>query len=157
MLCLDGMPDFNALHSGKHNAEVQLWAFDVLAVDGDDLRDLSLSMRKANLDRRGRPDGIFVNPFEQGAIGPDLLRAVWCQRSMGEAASVGGLVVKRRRQRPHQRWKPGPAGSPGAPSRSRVARRMKKAADNMIDGRPGSKLSGQHPACPGSVPRRESS
>jgi hypothetical protein len=23
VLCLDGMPDFDALHSGKHNAEVQ--------------------------------------------------------------------------------------------------------------------------------------
>jgi bifunctional non-homologous end joining protein LigD len=33
-------------------------------------------MRKSNLERllRGRPDGIFINPFEQGAIGPDLFR-----------------------------------------------------------------------------------
>ena len=63
-----GVSDFNALHGGKQNGEVQLCAFDVLAVDGDDLRDLPLSMRKANLERllRGRPDGIFVNPFEQG-------------------------------------------------------------------------------------------
>jgi hypothetical protein len=47
----------------------------VLAVDGEDVRDLPLSMRKANLDRllRGRPDGIFLNPFEIGAIGPDYL------------------------------------------------------------------------------------
>jgi bifunctional non-homologous end joining protein LigD len=90
VLCLDGMPDFNALHSGKHNAEVQLCAFDVLALDGDDLRDLPLSMRKANLDRLlgDRPDGIFVNPFEQGAIGPDLFRAA-CD--MG----LEGLVSKR--------------------------------------------------------------
>jgi hypothetical protein len=27
----------NALHSGKHNEEVQLCAFDVLAMDGGDL------------------------------------------------------------------------------------------------------------------------
>jgi bifunctional non-homologous end joining protein LigD len=40
ILCVDGMPDFNALHSSKHNEEVQFCAFDVLAVDGDDLRDL---------------------------------------------------------------------------------------------------------------------
>jgi bifunctional non-homologous end joining protein LigD len=90
VLCLDGMPDFNARHSGKHNAEVQFCAFDVLAVDGDDLRDLPLSMRKTNLERllRGRPDGIFVNPFESGAIGPDLFRA---------ACDIGleGLVSKR--------------------------------------------------------------
>jgi hypothetical protein len=24
-----------------------------------------------------RPDGIFVAPFEQGEIGPDLFRAAW--------------------------------------------------------------------------------
>ena len=38
---------------------------------------------------RGRPDGIFVAPFEQGEIGPDLFRAA-CQ--MG----LEGLVSKRR-------------------------------------------------------------
>jgi ATP-dependent DNA ligase len=90
ILGVDGKSDFIALHSRKQNHEVQLCAFDVLAVDGDDLRDLPLSMRKANLDRllRRRPDGIFVNPFEQGAIGPDLFRAacdmgrVWCQNGV---------------------------------------------------------------------------
>jgi bifunctional non-homologous end joining protein LigD len=40
---------------------VQLYAFDVLAMDSDDLRDLPLSVRKANLARllHRRPDGIF--------------------------------------------------------------------------------------------------
>ena len=47
-------------------------------------------MRKTNLERllRGRPDGIFINPFEVGAIGPDLFR-VAC--TMG----LEGLVSKR--------------------------------------------------------------
>ncbi len=77
VLGLDGISDFKALHAGKSNHEVQLCAFDVLAIGGDDLRDLPLSMRKSNLDRllRGRPDGIFINPFEIGAIGPDLFHA----------------------------------------------------------------------------------
>jgi bifunctional non-homologous end joining protein LigD len=90
ILGIDGISDFNALHSGQHNGEVQLCAFDVLAIDGDDLRNLPLSMRKANLDRllRGRPDGIFINPFEMGAIGPDLFHAA-C--TMG----LEGLVSKR--------------------------------------------------------------
>jgi bifunctional non-homologous end joining protein LigD len=90
VLRLDGIADFNALHSGKSNEEVQLCAFDVLAMDRDDLRQLPLSMRKANLERllRGRPDGIFVNPFETGAIGPDLFLAA-C--NMG----LEGLVSKR--------------------------------------------------------------
>jgi ATP-dependent DNA ligase len=38
VLGVDGISDFNALHSRKHNHEVQLYAFDVLAMDGDDLR-----------------------------------------------------------------------------------------------------------------------
>src|SRR5581483_5724150 len=77
--------------SNRHNGEVQLCAFDVLAIGGDDLRALPLSMRKANLERllRGRPDGIFVNPFEtNSAIGPDLFRAA-C------ANGLEGLVSKR--------------------------------------------------------------
>jgi bifunctional non-homologous end joining protein LigD len=64
------------MHSGKSNEEVQLYAFDVLAMDGDDLRPLPLSMRKTDLARLsgGCPDGMFVAPFEQGEIGPDLFR-----------------------------------------------------------------------------------
>src|SRR6516164_7922623 len=90
MLDVDGISDFNALHSGKHNDEVQLYAFDILALDGDDLRSLPLSMRKAHLERllARRPDGIFISPFEQGEIGPDLFRAA-C--NMG----LDGLVSKR--------------------------------------------------------------
>jgi hypothetical protein len=50
ILGVDGISDFNALHSGEHNDEVQLYAFDILALDGDDLRSLPLSMRKAHLE-----------------------------------------------------------------------------------------------------------
>jgi bifunctional non-homologous end joining protein LigD len=61
ILGIGGRSDFNALHSNRQNGEVQLCAFDVLALGGDDLRALPLSMRKTNLERllRGRPDGIF--------------------------------------------------------------------------------------------------
>jgi ATP dependent DNA ligase domain len=74
ILGVDGISDFNALHSGKHNHEVQLYAFDVLAMEGDDLRPLPLSMRKASLAKllHRRPSGIFLGGFEQGEIGPDL-------------------------------------------------------------------------------------
>src|SRR6516164_7186227 len=51
VLGVDGISDFNALHSGKHDDEVQLYAFDILALDGEDLRALPLSMRKAHLER----------------------------------------------------------------------------------------------------------
>jgi ATP-dependent DNA ligase len=44
ILGVDGISDFNALYSGKHNDEVQLCAFDVLALDSADLRKLPLSI-----------------------------------------------------------------------------------------------------------------
>jgi bifunctional non-homologous end joining protein LigD len=91
VLGIDGVADFNALHSRKHDDQVQLYAFDILALDGDDLRKLPLTMRKTNLARllARRPDGIFVAPYEAGEIGPDLFRA---------ACRIGleGLVSKRR-------------------------------------------------------------
>jgi ATP-dependent DNA ligase len=90
LLGVDGIADFNALHSRKHNHEVQLYAFDILALDGEDLRGLPLTLRKTNLARllARRPDGIFVAPFETGEIGPDLFRAA-C--NMG----LEGMVSKR--------------------------------------------------------------
>jgi bifunctional non-homologous end joining protein LigD len=96
ILGVDGISDFNALHSGKHNEEVQLCAFDLMALDGDDLRDLPLSMRKANLARllARRPDGIFISDFEQGEIGPDLFRKA-CE------FGLEGLVSKHR-DRPYR-------------------------------------------------------
>jgi ATP-dependent DNA ligase len=67
ILGVDGISDFNALHSGKHNDEVQLYAFDILALNGDDLRSLPLSMRKAHLERllARRPDGIVAQNLGQ--------------------------------------------------------------------------------------------
>ncbi len=91
LLGVDGISDFNGLHNRKHNEEVQLYAFDILALGGEDLRKLPLYLRKTNLARllARRPDGIFVSDFEQGEIGPDLFRA---------ACNFGleGLVSKRR-------------------------------------------------------------
>jgi bifunctional non-homologous end joining protein LigD len=96
ILGVDGISDFNALHSGRHNEEVQLCASDILAEGGDDLRKLPLHLRKTNLDRllARRPEGIFVNPFERGEIGPELFRAA-C--NMG----LEGLLSKRR-DRPYR-------------------------------------------------------
>ena len=53
-------------------------------------------MRKANLARllRGRPEGIFINAFEQDEIGPDLFRKA-CE------FGLEGLVSKHR-DRPYQ-------------------------------------------------------
>jgi hypothetical protein len=58
---------------------------------GDDPCPLPLSMREAHLERllARRPDGIFVSPFEQGEIGPDLFRKA-CE------FGLEGLVSKRK-------------------------------------------------------------
>jgi hypothetical protein len=38
-----------------------------------------LHLRKTSLERllAQRPEGVFINPFERGEIGPDLFRAAW--------------------------------------------------------------------------------
>jgi bifunctional non-homologous end joining protein LigD len=94
VLDLQGVSDFDALHSNRHNDEAQLYAFDILALDGDDLRDLPLFQRKDRLETllRGRPEGIFVAPFERGEIGPDLFGAA-CRMSLE------GIVSKHRDRR----------------------------------------------------------
>jgi bifunctional non-homologous end joining protein LigD len=44
---------------------VQFYAFDILVSEGDDLRNLPLTMRKGNLSRllARRVDGIFLSDF----------------------------------------------------------------------------------------------
>lgn len=94
VLDVQGISDFNALHSNRHNEEAQLYAFDLVALEGDDLREQPLFERKEKLAKllRGRPQGIFVAPFESGEIGPDLFEAA-CR--MG----LEGLVSKHRERR----------------------------------------------------------
>jgi bifunctional non-homologous end joining protein LigD len=100
LLGVDGISDFDGLYSGQNNDEVQLYAFDIIALDGDDLRKLPLHLRKTNLARllARRADGIHLAPFEQGEIGPDLFKAA-CNMMLE------GLVSKRR----DSRYRPGPS------------------------------------------------
>jgi bifunctional non-homologous end joining protein LigD len=88
------------MYSGKHNDEIQLYAFDILALDSDDLRKLPLHLRKNNLARllARRADGIHLVPFEQCEIGPDLFKAA-C------SMMLEGLVSKRR----DSRYRAGPS------------------------------------------------
>lgn len=94
LLGVDGISDFDGIMSRQHDDEIQLYAFDILALDGEDLRKLPLHMRKANLQRllARRADGIHLAPFEQGEIGPDLFHAA-C------SMMLEGLVSKRRDSR----------------------------------------------------------
>ena len=74
LLGVDGVSDFNGLHSRKHDDEVEMYAFDMLMSDGDDLRRLPLSMRKTNLQQllTRRVDGIHLAPFETEQTGRRL-------------------------------------------------------------------------------------
>ena len=75
---------------------MQLYAFDILTLDGEDLRGLPLSIRKTNLARllARRPDGIFVAPFNRARSAPTCF-APACR------LGLEGLVSKRR-DRPYQ-------------------------------------------------------
>ncbi|MBR0696752.1 RNA ligase family protein [Bradyrhizobium lablabi] len=94
VLDVQGMSDFSALHSNRRNDEAQLYAFDLLVLEGDDLRDLPLVDRKSKLAQllARRPEGIFVAPYEQGEIGPGLFDAA-CRMKLE------GLVSKHRLRR----------------------------------------------------------
>jgi ATP-dependent DNA ligase len=48
MLGIDGISDFNALYSRRQDEQVQLYAFDILSLDGDDLRTLPLPTSPVN-------------------------------------------------------------------------------------------------------------
>jgi hypothetical protein len=101
---VDGISDFDTLHSGKHDEEVQLCAFDILVEGSDDLRKLPLHLRETSLERplARRPECIFVNPFERGEIGPDLYRAACrmgleggVERSHAEALVTGNAFARK--------------------------------------------------------------
>ena len=72
LLGVDGISDFNALHSRRHDEQVQLYAFDILALDGEDLRVLPLSTRKTNLARllRGRSTASSSPPSNRARSAP---------------------------------------------------------------------------------------
>ena len=76
--------------------------FDILVSDGEDLRGLPLSMRKASLSRllARRVDGIFLSDFEQREIGPDLFRHAcrmgwrdWSANTARAVTEAAGLVA----------------------------------------------------------------
>jgi bifunctional non-homologous end joining protein LigD len=49
--CKDGLPDFHALRSEGGGAGACLFAFDLLRLNGEDLRPLALEERRARLRR----------------------------------------------------------------------------------------------------------
>jgi hypothetical protein len=84
------------LHSDKHDEAVQLYAFDILALDDEDLSGLPLSLRKTNFRS---PD---MGYHKMSGSGADQ-RAVAVPGSAGEPGKAspmrgGGRMVKRMRR-----------------------------------------------------------
>ena len=135
----DGVPDFAALHSGRHNERAQLCAFDMLAGDGEDHRQLPLSLRKTNLVRllKRRIPGVFIAEYEEGEIGRDLFR-VAC--NMG----LEGIVSKRR----DRAYTPGKCGhwvktkNPAHPAYNRVRDQLLVTRSRKSRAKPKRKVGG---------------
>jgi len=47
----DGRSDFDRLHSGGYDADVLLYSFDLIELNGDDLRPIPLDRRKGELEK----------------------------------------------------------------------------------------------------------
>jgi bifunctional non-homologous end joining protein LigD len=86
----EGKSDFDALSSRKNDKRAQLYAFDMIVGDGEDLRSWPLALRKGALAGllSDPTDRIFIAEYEQGDIG-DALFKVAC--NMG----LEGIVSKR--------------------------------------------------------------
>jgi bifunctional non-homologous end joining protein LigD len=87
----DGIADFDRIRYRRHDASVFLYVFDLIELDGDDLRRDSLAVRKATLASllsRAAP-GLRFNEHMDEADGP-LVFAHACK--MG----LEGIVSKRR-------------------------------------------------------------
>jgi ATP-dependent DNA ligase len=87
----DGVPSFDRLRYRRHDASVFLYAFDVIEVNGDDLRGDALEVRKAmlaSLLRRASP-GLRLNEHLEHEDGETVFR---------HACKMGleGIVSKRR-------------------------------------------------------------
>jgi bifunctional non-homologous end joining protein LigD len=98
-----GLPDFALIHSKEYDREVSLVAFDLLELDGEDVRKRPLLERKTRLAKliTKMRDGIeFVEHIE--GDGADIFRA---------ACKLGheGVVAKRKDLAPQGR-PPGSAG-----------------------------------------------
>jgi bifunctional non-homologous end joining protein LigD len=92
----DGTPDFDQLMSRRVDDDVFAYGFDLLALDGEDLRSQPLDSRKVKLARvlRRSADGIVLNEHMDGELGAVMFKHA-CR--MG----LEGIVSKRR-DKPYQ-------------------------------------------------------
>jgi bifunctional non-homologous end joining protein LigD len=73
-----GLPDFRALHFRTvEERDLCVWAFDLLELDGEDLRALPLASRKSKLARlvyKARKNWLRLSEFRRRPEAPSLLR-----------------------------------------------------------------------------------
>jgi bifunctional non-homologous end joining protein LigD len=86
----DGVSDFEALRSRRHDHEVQLLAFDLLELDGADLRRERLDQRKAKLTHLLRHHQVGIQIVEHIEHPGDVAFARACR------LGLEGVVSKRR-------------------------------------------------------------
>jgi bifunctional non-homologous end joining protein LigD len=89
-----GIADFEKLHSRKHDKSAMLWAFDLLELNSEDLRQPTLDERKsklAKLLKGSRHHGIVLNEHLEA----DAERAFYHACALG----FEGIVSKRRDSR----------------------------------------------------------
>jgi ATP-dependent DNA ligase len=88
--CVDGLPDFNRL-LGDGKATACLYAFDLLVIDGEDLRPLPLVDRKERLASalQHAPEGVRCSEHMDAPDGP-VMYAHACR------LGLEGIVSKRR-------------------------------------------------------------
>ena len=88
--CKDGLPDFHGLRSEDGGAGACLFAFDLLRLNGEDLRPLPLEERRARLRKalRGSSEALRFSEHLEGD-GPEIYHHA-C------ALKLGGIVSKRR-------------------------------------------------------------
>ncbi|WP_341850581.1 hypothetical protein [Bradyrhizobium barranii] len=101
VLGVDGPSDFNALHSRRHDHEVQLYAFDILAVGSEDLRQLPLTMRKTNLVRLLRAGRTAYSSRRSkralSALTCSAPPAAWASRVWSRNAAIGAMAPAARK------------------------------------------------------------
>ena len=90
----DGIAVFDRIRYKRHDHTVFLWAFDLIELDGDDLRREPLEARKATLARvlAGMRTGVQLNEHLEHYYGPVVFEHA-CR--MG----LEGIVSKRKRSR----------------------------------------------------------
>jgi len=96
ILRADGSSDFDRLRSRWHNDEVQLLGFDLLELNGTDLRREPLETRKATLASllRGSHKGVQLVEHIEAADGATVLAHACKLRLEG--------IVSKRRDRPYR-------------------------------------------------------